>query len=57
MVRKKMFWLIKIPLKVLIKSRFRASSLSTYDFSILYTFLPHNLIMKKPINLNETTFH
>ena len=32
------------------------SSLSTYNFSTLYTTLPHNLIKKKLINL-ETTFH
>ena len=35
-----------------IKSRrFRAASLSTYDFSTLYTTLPHNLIKEKLINL------
>ena len=38
-----------------LKSRgFRATSLSTYDFSTLYTTLPHNLI--KLINLIEWTF-
>ena len=55
-----MFWFIKKSTEVLdkLKSRgFRASSLSTYDFSYtLYTTLPHNLIMKKLINLIETTF-
>ena len=54
-----MFWSIKNSTDVLdkLKSRgFRASSLSTYDFSILYTTLPHTLIKKKLINLIETTF-
>ena len=32
------------------------SSLSTYDFSTLYTNLPHNLIKEKLINLIEWTF-
>ena len=31
-------------------------SLSTYDFSTLYTTLPHNLIKEKLINLIEWTF-
>ena len=35
---------------------FRANSLSTYDFSTLYTTLPHNLIREKLINLIEWTF-
>ena len=33
---------------------FIASSVSTYDFSTLYTTLPHNLIKK---NLNELIEH
>ena len=40
-------WSIKNSGEVLskLKSRgFRANSLSTYDFSTLYTTLPHNLI-------------
>ena len=44
---KNLFWSIKNSCEVLnkLKSRgFRASSLSTYDFSTLYTTLPHNLI-------------
>ena len=44
---KNLFWSIKNSGEVLnkLKSRgFRATSLSTYDFSILYTTLPHNLI-------------
>ena len=52
-----MFWSIKNSPEVLDKlnSRgFRASSLSTYDFSTLYTTLPHNLI--NLINLIGTTF-
>ena len=36
---------------------FRASSLFAYDFSTLYTALPHNLIKTKLIKLIETTFH
>ena len=39
------------------KSRgFHATSLSTYDFSTLYTTLPHNLIKEKLINLIQWTF-
>ena len=38
------------------KAGFRATSLSTYDFSTLYTTLPHNLIKEKLINLIEWTF-
>ena len=54
-----MFWSIKNSGEVLNKlmSRgFRATSLSTYDFSTLYTTLPHNLIKEKLINLIEWTF-
>ena len=32
------------------------ASLSTYDFSTLYTTLPHNLIKDKLIGLIERTF-
>ena len=32
------------------------TSLSTYDFSTLYTILPHNLIKDKLIDLIERTF-
>ena len=40
------------------KSRqFRAFSLSTYDFSTLYTTLHHNLIKEKLNDLIEWTFH
>ena len=56
---KKLFWSIINSGEVLnkLKSRvFRATSLSTYDFSTLYTTLPHNLIKEKLINLIEWTF-
>ena len=56
---KTLFWSIKNSGEVLnkLKSRgFRATSLSTYDFSTLYTTLPHNLIKEKLINLIEWTF-
>ena len=40
------------------KSRgFLASGLSTYDFSTLYTTLPHNLIKEKLTDLIEQTFN
>ena len=32
-------------------------SLSTYDFSTLYTTLPHNLIKEKLLNLIERTVY
>ena len=32
------------------------TSLSTYDFSTLYTTLPHNLIKEKLLDLIEWTF-
>ena len=35
---------------------FLATSLSTYDFSTLYTTLPHNLIKEKLLDLIEWTF-
>ena len=56
---KNLFWSIKNSCEVLnkLKSRvFRASSLSTYDFSTLYTSLPHNLFKDKLVNLIERTF-
>ena len=56
---KNLFWSIKNSGEVLnkLKSRgFHATSLSTYDFSTLYTTLPHNLIKEKLINLIEWTF-
>ena len=36
---------------------FNATSLSTYDFSTLYTTLPHNLIKDKLIDLIVSTFN
>ena len=36
---------------------FNATSLSTYDFSTLYTTLPHNLIKDKLIDLIDRTFN
>ena len=56
---KNLFWSIKNSCEVLnkLKSRcFRASSLSTYEFSTLYTTLPHNLIKDKLVDLIERTF-
>ena len=46
---KNFFWSIKFSGEVINKLKlraFRATSLSTYDFSTLYTTLPHNLIKK-----------
>ena len=46
----KLFWFIKSSGEILNKLKsgdFLASSLSTYDFSILYSTLPHNLIKEK----------
>ena len=56
---KVLFWSIKNSCEVLnkLKSRgFRASSLSTYDYSTLYTALPHNLTKHKLVDLIESTF-
>ena len=56
---KNLFWSIKNSGEVLnkLKSRgFLASGLSTYDFSTLYTTLPHNLIKEKLTELIEQTF-
>ena len=53
---KKLFWSIKNSGEILtkLKSRgFLASGLSTYDFSTLYTTLPHNLIKEKLTELIE----
>ena len=57
---KNYFGLLEIQVKFLLnkKSRgFLASSLSTYDFSTLYTTLPHNLIKDKLTELIEQTFN
>ena len=56
---KNLFWSIKNSGEVLdqLKARdFNATSLSTYDFSSLYTTLPHNLIKVKLTDLIERTF-
>ena len=52
--------LLKNPGEILdkLKARdFNVTSLSTYDFSTLYTTLPHNLIKDKFIDLMERTFN
>ena len=56
---KNWFRSIKISGEVLSKLKcrgFRATSLSTYDFSTLYTTLPHYLIKEKLLDLIEWTF-
>ena len=55
---KKLFWSIKKSSEILnkLKSKgFLASSVSTYDFSTLYTTLLHNLFKKKLTELIEQT--
>ena len=55
---KNMFWPIKNSGEVLSKPKdigYQATSLSTYDFSTLYTTLPHNLIKEKLLDLIERT--
>ena len=57
--RKNLFWSIKNSGEILdkLKARdFNATSMSTYDFSTLYTTLPHNLTKDKLIDLIERTF-
>ena len=57
--KKNWFWSINNSGEVLSKLKcrgFRATSLSTYDFSTLYTTLPHNLIKEKLLDLIEWTF-
>ena len=54
-----MFWSIKKSDEILNKLKSKglsATSLSTYDFSTLYTTLPDNLIKDKLIDLTEWTF-
>ena len=56
---KNLVWSIKNSYEVInkLKSRgFHASSLSTYDFSTLYTILPHNLIKGKLVDSIERIF-
>ena len=55
-----MFWPIKNSGEVLCKQKdigYKATSLSTYDFSTLYTTLPHKLIKEKLLDLIERTFY
>ena len=55
-----MFWPIKNSGEVLSKLKhigYQATSVSTYDFSTLYTTLPHNLIKEKLLYLIERTFY
>ena len=57
---KNMFWPIKNSGEVLSKLKdigYQVTSLSTYDFSTLYTTLPHNLIKEKLFDLIERTFY
>ena len=57
---KNLFWSIKKSGEILYKLKYRgflASGLSTYDFSTLYTTLPHNLIKEKLKKLIEQTFN
>ena len=56
---KNLFWSIKNSGEILDKLKagdFNATSLSTYDFSTLYTTLPYNLIKDKLIGLIDRTF-
>ena len=56
---KNLFWSIKNLGEILdkLKARnFNATSLSTYDFSTLYTTLPYNLIKDKLVDFIERTF-
>ena len=56
---KNLFWSIKNSGEILdkLKARdFNETSLSTYDFSTIYTTLPHNLIKDKLIGRIERTF-
>ena len=56
---KNLFWFFKNSGEILDKFKardFNATSLSTYDFSTLYTTLPHNLIKDTLIDLIERTF-
>ena len=55
-----MFWSIKNSGEILnkLKSKgFLACSVSTYDFSTLYTTLPHNLTKKTLTELIQQTFN
>ena len=49
-------WSIKIHVRFYTSRCFRAPSLSTYDFSTLYTTMPHNPIKDKLVDLTERDF-
>ena len=52
------FWSIKNSAEILNKLKtkgFQASTISTYDFSTLYTTLPHNLIRNQLVDFIENT--
>ena len=52
------FWSIKNSTEILNKLKtkgFQAATISTYDFSTLYTTLPHNLIRNQLVDLIENT--
>ena len=53
------FWSIKNSTEILNKLKkngFQASTISTYDFSTLYTTLPHNLIRNQLVDMIENIF-
>ena len=53
------FWSIENSTEILNKLKtkgFQASAISTYDFSTLYTTLPHNLIRNQLVDMIGTTF-
>ena len=57
---KNMFWPIKKSSEVLSRLKdigYQATSLSTYDFSTLYTTLPQTQIKEKLLDLIERTFY
>ena len=57
---KNIFWPIKSSGEVLSKLKdigYQTKGLSTYDFSPMYTTLPHNLIKEKLLGLIERTFY
>ena len=52
-------WSIKNSTEILNKLKtkcFQASTISTYDFSTLYSTLPHNVIRNQLVDLIENTF-
>ena len=57
--RNKLFWAIKNATEILNKLKatiFQASTFSSYDFSTLYTTLPHDLIKTRIVDLIKNTF-